>query len=86
MEARDISSNIDESVSQLKAGAQEVMDKVSHATSQAVETLSDKGEQLQNFEQRLVKNCRGYIHDNPVTSIGIAVGVGFLISRLLKSR
>jgi ElaB/YqjD/DUF883 family membrane-anchored ribosome-binding protein len=59
--------------------------KVTHATSQAAEALSEKGEQLQNLEQHLVKNCRGYTHDNPITSLGIAVGVGFLLSRLLRS-
>jgi ElaB/YqjD/DUF883 family membrane-anchored ribosome-binding protein len=38
------------------------------------------------MEQRLVKNCRGYVRDNPIVSLGIAAGVGFLLSRLLSSR
>jgi ElaB/YqjD/DUF883 family membrane-anchored ribosome-binding protein len=86
MEAKDISNTVDEGVNRLKTGAHEAMDKVAHATAQAGEALSEKGEQLHNIEQNLVKNCRGYVHDNPIVSLGIAVGVGFLISRLFSSR
>jgi ElaB/YqjD/DUF883 family membrane-anchored ribosome-binding protein len=86
MEASDISNTVDEGVNRLKAGTYEAMDKVAYATAQAGEALSEKGEQLHNIEQNLVKNCRGYVHDNPIVSLGIAVGVGFLISRLFSSR
>jgi ElaB/YqjD/DUF883 family membrane-anchored ribosome-binding protein len=34
----------------------------------------------------LTENCREYVRDNPVTSLGIAVAAGFLLSRLLSSR
>ena len=55
MEARDIGNTVDEGVDRLKSGVHEAMDKVTHATSQAAEALSEKGEQLQNLEQHLVK-------------------------------
>jgi ElaB/YqjD/DUF883 family membrane-anchored ribosome-binding protein len=67
----------------------EIADKVSdlaHETgdkiASAKEVLNDKGEQLLNAEQRLMKNCQRYVRDNPVTSLGIAVATGFLSSRL----
>ena len=85
MEAKDIGNAVDEGVNRLKSGAHEAMDKAANATSQAAEALSEKGEQLQNLEQHLVKKCRGYVHDNPITSLGMAVGVGFLLSRLLRN-
>jgi ElaB/YqjD/DUF883 family membrane-anchored ribosome-binding protein len=62
------------------------VDKVADATTQATDTLGQKGEQLRNKEQQYEKNCRAYLHDNPVTTLGIAVGVGFLLSRLLSGR
>jgi ElaB/YqjD/DUF883 family membrane-anchored ribosome-binding protein len=34
----------------------------------------------------LMKNCRGYIRDNPMTSVSIAVAAGFLLSRLVSGR
>jgi ElaB/YqjD/DUF883 family membrane-anchored ribosome-binding protein len=48
--------------------------------------LGKKGKQLKNVEQQFVENCRGYINENPLTSLGIAVGAGFLLSRLLSGR
>ncbi|MDD5322466.1 MAG: hypothetical protein PHD43_18015 [Methylococcales bacterium] len=59
-------------------------DKIADATSQAVETLGEKGEQLKKTEQQLMKNCRGYIRENPMTSVSIAVAAGFLLSRLFS--
>jgi ElaB/YqjD/DUF883 family membrane-anchored ribosome-binding protein len=64
--------------------AHEAYDKIADATSQAAETLGEKGEQLKKTEQQLMKNCRGYISDNPMTSVSIAVAAGFLLSRLFS--
>ena len=61
-------------------------DKIADAASQAAETLSEKGEQLKKTEQQLMKNCRGYISENPITSVSIAVAVGFVLSRLFSRR
>jgi ElaB/YqjD/DUF883 family membrane-anchored ribosome-binding protein len=56
------------------------------ATHQAAEAIGEKGDQLKNAEKQLVENCRSYVRDNPVTSLGIAVAAGFLLSRLLSGR
>jgi ElaB/YqjD/DUF883 family membrane-anchored ribosome-binding protein len=66
--------------------AHEAYDKIADATSQAAEALGEKGEQLKKTEQQLMKSCRGYISDNPITSVGIAVAAGFLLSSLLRRR
>ena len=66
--------------------AHEAYDKIADATSQVAEALGEKGEQLKKTEQQLMKNCRGYISENPMTSVSIAVACGFLLSRLLSRR
>jgi ElaB/YqjD/DUF883 family membrane-anchored ribosome-binding protein len=63
-----------------------IKDKLAHASDQAIDVLGEKGERLKDAEQHVVENCRGYVHDNPIISLGLAVGVGFLLSRLLSSR
>jgi len=75
-----------ETVDKASNFAHEAVDKLASASNQAVEALDEKGQQLKNAEQRLVRNCQVYIRDNPVTSLGIAVAAGFLLSRLLSSR
>lgn len=66
--------------------AHEAIDKIASATNQAADTIGEKGEQLKNVEQQLLENCRVYVRDNPITSLGIAVAGGFLLSRLLSCR
>jgi ElaB/YqjD/DUF883 family membrane-anchored ribosome-binding protein len=64
----------------------EASDKATRATSQAIEALGKKGEQLKNAEQQIMEDCRVYVRDNPITSLGIAVAAGFLLSRMLSGR
>ena len=75
-----------ETLDKTSGSAHEAFDKVANATSHAAEALGEKGEQLKKAEQQLMKNCRGYISDNPITSVSIAVAAGFLLSRLLSRR
>ena len=75
-----------ETIDKVSKSAHEAFDKIANATSQAAEALGEKGEQLKNVEQQLMKNCRGYISDNPITSVSIAAAAGFLLSRLLSRR
>jgi len=75
-----------ETLDNASKSAHEAFDKIASATSQAAEALGEKGEQLKKTEQQLMKSCRGYISDNPITSVGIAVAAGFLLSSLLRRR
>jgi ElaB/YqjD/DUF883 family membrane-anchored ribosome-binding protein len=75
-----------ETIEKAANSAHETVDMIANVTTQAVEALGEKGEQLKNCEQQLVENCRRYVHDNPITSLGIAAAAGFLLSRLLSRR
>ena len=86
MEATDHTNRVDEAIDRVKSGAHEAVDKAADAATQAAGTIGQKGEQLRNVEQQFVEDCRGYIHKNTVASLGIAVGAGFLLSRLLSGR
>lgn len=86
MQVTDKTNTVDDTVDRLRSGAHSTVDKVANATTQAAEALGQKGEQLKNVEQQFLENCRDYIHKNPAASLGIAVGAGFLLSRLMCSR
>ncbi len=75
-----------ETIDKASKSAHAAVDKVVSTTTHAAEMLGEKGEQLKNCEQRIMKNCQEYIRDNPVTSLGIAAAAGFLLSRLLSNR
>lgn len=66
--------------------AHETIDSIADASNQAKASYDEKSEQITNAEQELMKNCQNYIRENPVTSLGLAVAGGFLLSRILSSR
>jgi ElaB/YqjD/DUF883 family membrane-anchored ribosome-binding protein len=61
----------------------EAIDKVAGVAYKAAEAFGGKEDPLKNAEQQVRNNYRKYIHDNPITSTGIAVAAGFILSRML---
>jgi len=75
-----------ETIDKASQSAHEIVDKITDASNQAADALGEKSGQLKNAEKQLMENCCGYIRENPVSSLGIAVAAGFLLSRLLSGR
>lgn len=73
-------------VDSLTAGAHQGLDKATDAASQAAETFDAKRDELKVAQAKLMESCRSYVRQNPITSLGIATAVGYVVSRLLKSR
>lgn len=63
--------------------AHEAVDRIADAARKA---LGGQGEPLSDAEQQMLNDVRGYIHDNPITSVSIAVAAGFVLSRMLVNR
>jgi len=73
-------------VDRIASGAHQAVDKIAGAAGQAAETIGVKGDQLKHAQVRAMEQCRGYVRDHPVTSLGIAIAAGFVLSRLWSSR
>lgn len=80
------SNTTDETVERVKAGAHEAMERVVDAATRATDAIGAKTEQMKDAEQRLIAHTRTYIIENPLTSLAIAVGSGFILSRLMSHR
>ena len=61
-------------------------DNIIHAASYTTEALGEKGEQLLNAEQKLMKSCRNYVRANPLTLLTITLTAGFVLGRLCRGR
>ena len=75
-----------ETLDKVVDSAHEAVNKFSDATRQATDALAEKGEQLKKTEEQVLDNCRSYVREHPLTSLGIATAAGFLLSRLLSGR
>lgn len=73
-------------VDRIASRAHRAVDRIASEASQAAETLSVKGEQLKHAQERAMARSRGYVRDNPVMAVGIALAAGYFVSRLLRSR
>ena len=66
--------------------AHETYDKLADVAASTAEAFADKREELMDAEKKLMKNSRRHVRDNPMTAMGIAASVGFLLGSLLRSR
>lgn len=71
-----------------KAGdaAAPVLKTMADVAHQAGEVLDHSRAQLRDAQTSVSKACRGYVREQPLTSLGIAVSVGFALSWLLRRR
>lgn len=73
-------------VDRIASSAHQAVDKAKGAATHAAETLGEQADHLKEAQTHLVEACGKYMRTNPVASLGLAVGVGFLISRLMDSK
>ena len=73
-------------VDRLAAGAHRSVDNVAAVASRAAEAIEEGGGQVKEAHEQLTAQCRSYIQENPLTSLGLAVAAGFVLSRLVGSR
>ena len=73
-------------VDRVASGAHQAVDKIASAATQTADTLRARSRRLWSAKTQTMEQCRGYVRENPMTSLGVAVAAGFLLSRLWKSR
>lgn len=81
-------------LNQIGANARHAIDdtvgRLADVATQVASQVADKfeltGEQLKDTQSRVASCCRGYVREKPLTSLGIAVASGFLLSWALRQR
>jgi ElaB/YqjD/DUF883 family membrane-anchored ribosome-binding protein len=84
--AQDMASRASEKLSDITSAAQDTMGRWSSAASQAANRLSERGEELWEMRGQAADTARTYMREHPLATIGIAVAVGLILSRLLSRR
>jgi ElaB/YqjD/DUF883 family membrane-anchored ribosome-binding protein len=72
-------------VDRLAEGAHGAVDRLAEMANATAARVSEQGNQFNAARQRMTSNASSFVHENPFTSIGLAVAAGYLLSRLLSS-
>lgn len=91
MNGRTMSDTLDEAsartgatTERLAGRAHDAIDQVSSAVQNAADRMSAKGDEWMQRQDEMMQQMRGYVRERPVMAIGIALAVGFLLSRLAR--
>ena len=66
--------------------AQHALDRITHAAHDAADRLSVRTQELRELQGRAMETARSYAKANPLATIGIAIAIGVILSKLLSSR
>lgn len=73
-------------VERIAQGAHQAVEKLAGVATQATRQWGTKSEQFKTAQQKLTEDCRVQVREKPVAALAIAAGIGFLLSRLFRSR
>jgi len=73
-------------VDRIAGSAHQAVEKIAIVASDVVDALGMKAEEVQDIQARLVDQCRGYVRENPLAAVGIALAAGFVLGKLLTPR
>lgn len=77
----------DQATSTLNRASERVhdtVDRVTSAASSSLEQLGIKSEEWLAMRDRAMEQTRGYVRENPMLALGIALAVGILLARITR--
>ncbi len=82
----DVTKAARPAMDRVATSAHRAVDKLATVAGQAADSFGVKSDQFMKMQDQAVEQVRGYVRENPVASIGIALAAGYLLSKLLSSR
>lgn len=73
-------------VDRIAGSAHQAVEMIAIAASDVVDALGMKADEVQDIQARLVDQCRGYVRENPLAAVGIALAAGLVLGKLLTPR
>lgn len=74
-----------QAVDRVAAKVNPAVERVRAAAHGSADTLQSKLGELDTVREEWTESCRAYVRERPITSIGVAVLAGFLLSRWMRT-
>jgi ElaB/YqjD/DUF883 family membrane-anchored ribosome-binding protein len=78
------STNMHKAVDKLADAARPAAGQIASGTQTVLETLGDTADRLKDMQEKAVDSLRSSVKNKPLTTLGIALAAGFLMSLFLK--
>jgi len=72
------------SVDRASDRAHKTVDRMADAASSTLEQWGVKSDELLAMKERAMEQTRGYVRENPLMALGIALAVGILLARITR--
>ena len=82
--ADEAASKAKPAIERVAAKAHQAVDKAVGAAGPTADWLAAQGENLNAAQKKLVEGSSTYVSANPLKAIGMALALGFLISRIVR--
>ena len=82
--ARKATDKAGPAIDRVARAAHQTVDKVAQAAQPAAEWLGDSAERVMQTQDQMLANCRDYIRERPLVTLGVALAAGYLIGRLAR--
>lgn len=71
-------------IERLTSGAHQALDRVAEAATSAAQQVGYRGRELRQMQTHWTSSARDCVRDHPFASIGVALGVGLVLSILAR--
>lgn len=75
-----------DTIERASSGMHDTIDRVSQTASAYAERFGEQADALMQMKDDWVEGAREYVREHPIAALGIAVGVGYVLSMLMRSR
>jgi ElaB/YqjD/DUF883 family membrane-anchored ribosome-binding protein len=73
-------------IDHLLSSVHDAVDRLTDVAAQAADKAELSGVYIKNAQRQATRSSRAFVREQPLTSIGIAVASGYLLSWLLRKR
>ena len=85
-ETQDLAARASEKLGHLSETAHDTVQRFTQAASQAASRLGERGEELWALQGKATETAKTYMREHPLATIGIAVAIGLVLSKLFTRR
>ena len=77
-----LSEQAHQGIERVTGGAHQAVDRVASVAATAANRMGELNQQLATAKDEWIDTARGYVREHPLAALGIAVSIGYLLSRL----